>query len=120
MISHLLHLPAGSAEPLGPSKQGDTTNFAVHSGGASSMQLVLMNPEDRSREEIPMNKSGGWDTAGVSNVWVCACAAWGGGCACRALGAVQAQRGKGCAGEGGLCGVRRGKGCAVGGGALRA
>jgi hypothetical protein len=51
-------VPTGSPEPLGPSKQGNTTNFAVYSGGASSMQLVVLNPTDNSRQEIPMNKSG--------------------------------------------------------------
>jgi len=56
----LLHAVSrtGCAEPLGPSRQGDTTNFAVYSGGASAVQLVLMNPEDNSRQELPMNKSG--------------------------------------------------------------
>lgn len=53
------HAHTGSPEPLGPSRQFQSTNFAVYSGGASAMSLVLLNPADSSRQEIPMNKSGG-------------------------------------------------------------
>uniref|UniRef100_A0A383WPZ9 isoamylase n=1 Tax=Tetradesmus obliquus TaxID=3088 RepID=A0A383WPZ9_TETOB len=48
----------GQAEPLGPSKQGNAVNFAVFSHAATAMSLVLHNPNDGSRQEITMNKSG--------------------------------------------------------------
>jgi hypothetical protein len=46
---------------LGPSRQFQSTNFALYSGGASKVSLVLLNPADGSRQEIPMNKTGAWD-----------------------------------------------------------
>ncbi|KAF6261424.1 glycoside hydrolase superfamily [Scenedesmus sp. NREL 46B-D3] len=49
---------AGKAEPLGPTRQGNAVNFAVFSQAATAMALVLHNPADGSRQEIPMNKSG--------------------------------------------------------------
>jgi hypothetical protein len=55
-VIHLL--PAGKAEPLGPSKQGNAINFAVYSQAATAMSLVLHNPNDGTRQEIQMNKSG--------------------------------------------------------------
>lgn len=55
---------AGKAEPLGPTRQGNAVNFAVFSQAATAMALVLHNPADGSRQEIPMNKSGA-----VPSVW---------------------------------------------------
>eukprot|EP00879_Flechtneria_rotunda_P008022 GHRR01008404.1.p1 GENE.GHRR01008404.1~~GHRR01008404.1.p1 ORF type:complete len:340 (+),score=66.56 GHRR01008404.1:347-1366(+) len=48
----------GAPEPLGPSRQDSSINFAVYSNAATSMSLVLLNPKDRTREEIPMHNSG--------------------------------------------------------------
>lgn len=50
--------PPGSPEPLGPSQQEGAINFAVYSGGATSVALVLHDEETGSNEEIPMNKTG--------------------------------------------------------------
>lgn len=62
--------PAGSPEPLGPSRQGSAINFAVYAHAATGMSLVLHKPDDGSRQEVPMNKSGGWlqQTAAVGAV----------------------------------------------------
>lgn len=49
---------AGSPEPLGPSRIGSTTNFAVFSHASTAVSLVLQNPEDSLPQEIPMHKSG--------------------------------------------------------------
>ncbi|KAF8065538.1 ISA3 [Scenedesmus sp. PABB004] len=48
----------GAPEPLGPSRAGGAVNFAVYSGGAASVALVLRNPADGSQQEVPMNKTG--------------------------------------------------------------
>eukprot|EP00878_Enallax_costatus_P041838 GHUV01048734.1.p1 GENE.GHUV01048734.1~~GHUV01048734.1.p1 ORF type:complete len:118 (-),score=19.02 GHUV01048734.1:872-1225(-) len=76
---HLTHcrgisLAVGSPEPLGPSRQGSVTNFAVFSHAATAMSLVLQNTADDSRQEIPMNKSG---TRGCCHCLVCCCCAVG-------------------------------------------
>lgn len=55
---YVLPVSLGSPSPLGPSRNGSVTNFAVFSHAATSMALVLHNPANGERQEIPMHKSG--------------------------------------------------------------
>ncbi|GBF96584.1 isoamylase-type starch debranching enzyme [Raphidocelis subcapitata] len=48
----------GTPEPLGPSRQGSAINFALYSGGATAVSLVLHDAEAGADTELPMNKTG--------------------------------------------------------------